>query len=552
MATTNIEILRTIIPYLASQGLDLEKGDEKTTGKFCPKCKAHFKHTFNKENYSLTCSGCGQSWNIIDLMISDKNDTITEKGAIEYICTHYNIDVGEAPSAEMANRIAEYEKSPNRFKRLEGLGFDRQTIINLNLLYDDFRPHYNAKTKEKDGSYPSLVIPSKAALIYRIIGDLPDKQVDKLSFSGHRNLYRVEALKGKGRLFVTKNEDDAVAIIALGHNAMALGKATVQNLKDELEKIDPANRRLLISVSGACDNLAACVCSWDGSVFDAFDKPNENPDRKSLILFLNELDPPEERKPEEEKKDETEPDFLNNTSLVPTTKILHSFFSDNRPIPISTDIKSLDEKLHGGLMEHIVSISGNNNQAMDFAVQTVFKNFNAIPVIFCSEHYQAYEIASRIYRRQVFYSRYTIKSVYNKDITDILHLDVNDQRFIADIFENLPKTMEMMYFCPSPEMLDKIYLAVKEKYKVFPFVIAEGIVAQQYRKYEVYKDVKNTALLITREPIEDANCTIKIHAKVAQEVDVPVKCELEVFRKFYGTSFMLDDVVYQEEYASFV
>mgnify|MGYP003315682761 CR=1 FL=1 len=36
MATTNIEILRTIIPYLASQGLDLEKGDEKTTGKFCP------------------------------------------------------------------------------------------------------------------------------------------------------------------------------------------------------------------------------------------------------------------------------------------------------------------------------------------------------------------------------------------------------------------------------------------------------------------------------------------------------------------------------------
>lgn len=547
--TDNKDILKQIIPYLNAQGYKDFSGNSKKLEHFtCPICGKNTIHEYSQLDYACTCAACGAIWTVVDLVRANSAEGMegmTEKQAIDEICRVYGLD---HTTYAMQKKVQEYMNYPARFRRLMGLGISEEDAIRLNLFYDENRPYYEGRDSAGNlkvvTTFPALIIATKTALVCYVLGK--NKVINKkIITAGVRKAYNFEILKGNDIVFVTKNESDAVAIECCGYRACALGGATEPELRTFYDNIPFEERAAMISVSGCCDNSTKFRLNLGEDVFALFDSDKEQLIQKlssvsvSSVQIQNEGEPEGTCQPTDSEESE---DFkLEGFSLLSSSSYLKEIIMQN-PEAMPTGIDCIDKKLGGGFKEHLISISGTKNRAMDFALQTAFTNRD-IPIIISSSNYNAVEILSRLYRHITFHD--ALKISESGDLMDSSTLDKADQRIAGKSLEKLDETLVNFYLCSSRDF-EKVYSAAYKAEEKLPLVILEGEAVKLAKKIEQYCAV----LIVTEKPFSQAECIVQFIDKYSAEQVGIDAVTVDVFRRFFGNSFQ-SSCVYTENLAAY-
>lgn len=137
------------------------------------------------------------------------------------------------------------ENSPEALEYIASRGISRETSKKVNLGYDPKWLHPNPSNPDKPG-YPSkrIIIPNTAGK-YTVRATDPNNKYRVMKVGG-LELYNAETLQQDKPLFITESEWEALSVIEVGGQAMALGSTTNAEKFIERLKADPPKAEYLI------------------------------------------------------------------------------------------------------------------------------------------------------------------------------------------------------------------------------------------------------------------------------------------------------------------
>ena len=139
------------------------------------------------------------------------------------------------------------ENSPEALEYIASRGISRETSKKRNLGYDPKWLHPNPSNPEKPG-YPSkrIIIPNTAGKYTARATDPNINKDYRVMKVGGLELYNAETLQQDKPLFITEAEWEALSVIEVGGQAMALGSTTNAKKFIERLKADPPKAEYLI------------------------------------------------------------------------------------------------------------------------------------------------------------------------------------------------------------------------------------------------------------------------------------------------------------------
>lgn len=344
----------------------------------CPYCGSgsHEKKTgaFNVYENDFFCFSCGYSGDILDLIgqcegLPSKSDQI--KRAEEFVAKNKEAAgfVGEKQNNEepevnyedyflkMHQRIYDTDYWKQR-------GLSEEIVNRFSLGYDAEWIPQNAKNKDKIVPTPRLIVPT-SPYSYLARDVRPDATTCAKMRVGKVCLFNERALFGSRKnIFIVEGEIDAMSIIEVGGEAVALGSTTgvkrfltyVENHKPKGNLIlafdtDIAGQNCTREMSEGLTKLSITFRIVDS--FLGYHDANEAlcKNRKDFIQMINDF----EKVCTDKDNKGVSQDYSKTSNLY----FLDEFLSrKEKPICVPTGFKQLDEALGGGFREGLCVVGG--------------------------------------------------------------------------------------------------------------------------------------------------------------------------------------------------
>ena len=323
----------------------------------------------------FTCFSCGRYGDIFDLMehfehIVSKNDKL--KRAEELFGS---MNVEESPTeedrefpieAETTNYEEYFREKRNYISETDywkQRGLSEATVKKFGLGYDDAWVHPNAKNREKISPTPRLIIPTSPTS-YLARDTRPNATDFKKMKVGKVCIFNEQALFAPNNtLIVVEGEIDALSIIEVGGNAIALGSTTgAKRFLNCLETKKPKGKLVLAfdadTAGRNCTKTISDGLTKLGIPFETIESflgyrdANEAlcKDREGFSAMIKDIE-----KKVLEKEDEERNEYLASSN----TKFLKEFLSRKEPpFCVPTGFSCLDDALGGGLYEGVYLVGG--------------------------------------------------------------------------------------------------------------------------------------------------------------------------------------------------
>jgi len=375
-----IFIKNEIENYLSAKNINIKKPfnclnpghpDNNPSMKYDPKRK------------KVHCFSCGSDYDIFDLIGIDYG--LSEpKEIFKKAYEHFNISIESnvyknpqkksdfnASDPNDYNKYflkakEELHKSPEALEYIKSRGISIETADRFMLGFD---PEWRSPAAIRNGKNPlpspRLIIPTGAQ---NYLARSIDKNIDpkyKAMKEGAAELFNKKALQGATPVFITEGEIDALSIIEIGGEALALGSINNLNKLLDLCKSEPPAIPLILSLDNdergkeAQGKLKAGLEELKISFFEVntageYKDPNEHlTQNKEAFAALVNSDPAESARQEAEAE---KIKYLETAAAHHINGLMGEIAASANTPAISTGFKSLDEALDGGLYEGLYII----------------------------------------------------------------------------------------------------------------------------------------------------------------------------------------------------
>lgn len=324
---------------------------------------------------SFTCFSCGRYGDLFDLM-EHYEHIVSKEEKIKHAEELYgNFDIEEALAEDNqgtsdeveAVNFEEYFREKHRCINdtdyWKQRGLSEATIEKFGLGYDESWIHPVAKNKEKIMPTPRLIIPTSPTSY--LARDTRNEATDfKKMKVGQVQIFNKEAMfTSRTNTILVEGEIDALSIIEVGGNAVALGSTTIaKRFLKCLEEKKPTGKLFLAFDRDAagqnCTKTISDGLAKMGIPFETIDSflgyhdANDAlcKDKQGLRQMIENIE-----KRALEKEDEERDEYLATSNA----NFLKEFFTrKEKPICIPTGFPQLDQALGGGLYEGVYIIGG--------------------------------------------------------------------------------------------------------------------------------------------------------------------------------------------------
>ena len=348
-------------------------------------------HSKNGRHYK--CFVCGINEDIIGLW-KLHNNVSDDKKAFEGLYQYYSLPVGEksVKAADKINHDKYYQECMKRVSETDYFvkrGFSTTTITKYKLGYD---PHYKSGGRE----WAAVIIPTGAeSFVVRNTNLQADKK-DRYRKNGASQLYLKETLwNSNAPIFITEGELDALSIIEIGGNAVALGStANYKQFLQAVQKQKPTQPIILAldndedgeKISQVLEDelvkleIFVYRCNLYGAAKDA----NEALllDRENFQQEVMRIQQEVQNIQDEEIKMQRE-EYLQTSAANHLQEFINGIADSVNTAYVSTGFNSLDKILDGGLYEGLyilgaISSLGKTTLVLQIADQIAAEATNVL------------------------------------------------------------------------------------------------------------------------------------------------------------------------------
>jgi len=305
-------------------------------------------------------------------------------------------------------------ESPEARQYIQGRGISPETAARFKLGYDSvWRSPKALREGRNPPESPRLIIPtSRFSYLARDIRPDADKKYKAMK-EGRSEIFNVKALKGDAPIFITEGEIDAVSIVEVGGQALALGSTSnVRKLLEICEKEPPAvpliltldnddaGRKAQAELKRGLEALKITV--YEINTAGEYKDQNEHlTANRAAFTALVHSDPAEAARQEAEAEKEN---YLE-TSTAHHIALLNDEIATNKKTPaIPTGFSVLDNALDGGLYPGLyvvgaISSLGKTSFVLQVADQIAKAGYD---VLIFSLEMSRYELMSKSISRITF------------------------------------------------------------------------------------------------------------------------------------------------------
>ncbi len=378
---TTREVLKENLKGYVETITQKSKGSNKYICPFCNSGKGKNgtgAFSIEKDGKRWKCFSCGESGDIFDLIgkienITDHNEQFKRVADmfnvdIQSEYTHNNTHIHTNTQKDYTNFFLQAHKNISKTDYPLKRGLSQEVINRFKLGYIAEWKH--PKAPETAPTSPRLIIPtSKSSYLARDTRqDIPENQRQySKNKVGSIHIFNRKAIKTAQKpIFIVEGEIDALSIIEVGGEALALGSTVminqfIKSLESETIKQpfiialdnDEAGKKATSDLEQAFKELK--IEYYIQSITGKYKDPNEalQKDREAFTIAVSEA---------EHIKDELEQIARENYLKNATSNYLQSFIngiaeSVNTPF-IPTGFNTLDNALDGGLYEGLYIVGG--------------------------------------------------------------------------------------------------------------------------------------------------------------------------------------------------